>query len=136
METASVNFVAILVAGLAYFFLGAVWYAKPLFGKAWMQGIGKTEEQVKAAFSPLKLVWALFGSLLAAYGIARILSWMSSVSVATGIVVGLLTGICFAFAVMTINDVMESRPKMLTAINVIYHLAGFVVMGLILGAWR
>ena len=136
MDATKVNFLAVLVAGLAYFILGAVWYAKPVFGKAWMTGIGKTEDQLKAAFSPWKLVWCLIGSFIAAYGIARILSWLPSPGVGTGLMVGLLAGVCFVMTSMTINDVMESRPCKLTTINVLYHLVGFVVAGLIIGAWR
>jgi hypothetical protein len=30
------NWPAVIVAALAYFAIGAVWYAPPVFGKAWM----------------------------------------------------------------------------------------------------
>ena len=49
MQTTGVNYLAVLVAGIVYFALGAVWYARPVFGKAWMEGVGKTEEQIKAS---------------------------------------------------------------------------------------
>lgn len=136
MSTSGVNYLAVLVAAAAYFIIGAVWYAKPVFGKAWMEGIGKTEEQVKAAFSPWKLVWAFVGSFIAAYGLARVLSWMTPVDMYAGVVVGLIASVCFVLAAMTINDIMESRPTKLTVVNVLYHVFGFVVMGIIIGAWR
>jgi hypothetical protein len=136
MSTSGVNYLAVLVAGAAYFIIGAVWYAKPVFGKAWMEGIGRTEEQVKAAFSPWKLIWAFVGSFIAAYGIARVLSWLTAVDMSAGVVVGLIASVCFVLAAMTINDIMESRPTKLTVVNVLYHVFGFVVMGIILGAWR
>jgi hypothetical protein len=136
MSTSGVNYLAVLVAGAVYFVIGGVWYAKPVFGKAWMAGVGKTEEQCKAAFSPWKLVWAFIGSFIAAYGIARILSWMTAVDMSAGIVVGLITSVCFVLTAMTINDTMENRPTKLTIINVLYHVFSFVIMGIILGAWR
>ena len=34
------NWLAVLVAALAYFAIGALWYAPPLFGKAWMAAGG------------------------------------------------------------------------------------------------
>ena len=136
MHSEGLNYWAILVAGAVYFLIGAFWYAKPIFGKAWMDGIGKTEEQLKAQFSPWKLVWAFIGSIIASYGIARILSWTPVPNSGSGLITGLLAGVCFVFAAMTINDVMESRPTKLTAVNCFYHIIGFAVAGLIIGAWR
>jgi len=136
MSASGVNYWAVLVGAVVYFILGALWYAKGVFGKTWMQAVGKTEEQLKAAFSPWKFVWAFIGSLLAAYGLARIMSWIPGVSLSTGIMVGLLAGICFVLAPMSINDVMEGRPCKLTTVNILYHMVGFVLMGIIIGAWR
>jgi hypothetical protein len=121
---------------VVYFLFGALWYSKGIFGNAWMQGIGKSKEQLEAGFSPWKLVWTFVGSLLAAYGLARIMSWIPGATLSTGIMVGLLAGICFIFAPMSINDVMEGRPCKLTVINIIYHMIGFVLMGIVIGAWR
>lgn len=136
MSASGVNYWAVLVGAVVYFILGALWYAKGVFGKTWMQAVGKTEEQLKAAFSPWKFVWTFIGSLLAAYGLARIMSWIPGVSLSTGIMVGLLAGICFVLAPMSINDVMEGRPCKLTTVNILYHMVGFVLMGIIIGAWR
>lgn len=136
MSASGVNYWAVLVGAAAYFLLGAVWYSKGLFGKAWMQGIGKTADQLKAAFSPWKLVWTFIGSLLAAYGQARIMSWIPGAALPTGIMVGVLTGVCFILAPMSINDMMEGRPCRLTTVNILYHMFGFVLMGIIIGAWR
>jgi hypothetical protein len=131
-----VNYLAVLVAGLVYFFFGAIWYAKPVFGKAWGNLIGKTEEQMKADFSPWKLVWAFIASLLAAYGIARLLSLIPGVVAVSGLVIGLLVGIHFALAFISTNDAMEGRSIKLTAINVFYNIVGLMIMGLIIGGWR
>lgn len=136
MATSGVNYLAVVVAAGVYFLLGALWYSKSLFGKAWMQGIGKTEEQLKAAFSPWKLVWTFVASFLAAYGIARIMSWIPGATLASAIMVSVLVGVCFVLSVTSMNDVMEGRSKTLTAINVLYDLVGFLLMGVIIGAWR
>lgn len=135
MEMGTVNFFSVIVAALAYMILGAVWYSPMLFGNAWMRGIGKTKEQVTADFSPVNYVWALIASFVAAYGIARIMVWTGRSSIPEGIVIGLLAGICFVLATMGVNDVFEKRPKTLTLINALYHISGFIVVGIIMGAW-
>ena len=42
-----VNWLAVLAALVAAFVLGGAWYSKALFGNAWMQDVGLTEEAIK-----------------------------------------------------------------------------------------
>jgi len=135
MEMGSVNFLSIIVAAVAYMALGALWYSPVLFGNAWMKGVGKTKEQVAAGASPMNYIMALILSFIAAYGIARIMIWTNRGSIWDGIVIGLLVGVCFVLSTMGVNDVMENRPKGLTVINILYHIVGFIVIGIIVGAW-
>jgi hypothetical protein len=130
-----VNYLAVLVAAAAYWILGALWYSGGLFGEAWMRGIGKSEEQVKADFSPLNLLWVFVLAFITAYGIARVMTWVGEASVQIGLEIGLLAGVSFAFATLATHDVMESRSRALTAINALYTIIGFLLMGLIVGAW-
>ncbi len=130
-----VNYWAVLVAAAAYWVLGAIWYAGPLFGNAWMKGIGKTKEQVQADFSPLKLVFAFITAFVACYGIARILYWTGGESITDGIRIGLLAGVCFVWATLCMHDTMEGRPKWFTWLNALYSIVGLVVAGAIIGAW-
>jgi hypothetical protein len=53
-DLARVNFLAVLVAGLAAFFIGGLWYTV-LFGKLWVKLHGYSEEKIKqmqASMSP------------------------------------------------------------------------------------
>ncbi len=136
MNNFAMNWWAVIVAAVAYFALGAIWYSPVLFSKAWLKGIGKTKEQIDAGFSPLVLVWAFVFSFIASYGIARLYVWSHLATVWDGIVLGLLCGTCFALPTFAINDIFEQRPRQLSFINVLYHIAGFVLMGVIIGAWH
>jgi hypothetical protein len=136
MVSTGMNYWAVLVAAIAYMALGALWYSPVLFGKAWMKGIGKTKEQVDAGFSPLNYLYSIIAAFLSSYGIARIMNWSGGNSVVDGIKVALIAGICFVLAAMAVNDIFEKRPRSLTVINVLYHVAGFVVCGIIIGVWR
>ena len=42
-----VNWIAIVVAAVASFLLGGLWYSPVLFGKAWQRETGLTDEQLK-----------------------------------------------------------------------------------------
>jgi hypothetical protein len=130
------NYLAILVAGIAATILGAIWYAPGLFGNTWMQGVGKTKEQVEADFSPMKIVGAFVGYLVAAYGIARILAITGAGSLRYGLFVGLLAAVCFAVATNGVNELMESRPSKVFLVNSLYTIVAFLIMGAIIGLWR
>jgi Na+/glutamate symporter len=47
MSQVDVNYLAILVCGVVFMVLGALWYSPILFGKKWMTFIGKSEEEIK-----------------------------------------------------------------------------------------
>lgn len=136
MMTSTINYYAVILGAVAYMVLGALWYSPILFGNAWMRGIGKTKEQVKADFSPLNYLWALITSFIAAYGIARIMSWAGGDSLADAVKVSLLVGVCFALTSIWVNDTFEKRRSGLTIINVLYHIFGYVVIGIVIGLWR
>ena len=135
MEAHGINFLAVIVAALAYMALGAIWYSPALFGTMWMNNIGKTKEQVTADSTPMNYVWGAITSFLSAYGIARVMLWSGTHSIQQGVMIALVVGVCFVLAAIVVNDAFESRPKSLTLVNVIYHIVGFVIAGVIIGAW-
>ncbi len=136
MEPVAINYLAVIVSAVAYLVLGALWYSPALFGTAWMKGIGKTKEQVAADSSPLNWVFALIAYFIASYGIARIMVWSGGSSIADGIMTALVVGVCFVLTAMWVNDSFEKRPKGLTLINILYHIVGLIIAGIIIGAWR
>ena len=51
VDLASLNYWAIVVATVASFALGGLWYG-PLFGKSWLLALGKTEEDIPPSATP------------------------------------------------------------------------------------
>lgn len=47
METAALNYWAILVAALSAFLVGGMWYSPAVFGKTWMKENGFSEADLK-----------------------------------------------------------------------------------------
>ena len=61
MET---NLLAILVAAISALFVGFFWYHPKVFGNAWMQSAGVTEEQLKSGSMAKIFILALIFSFL------------------------------------------------------------------------
>lgn len=128
-----INWLAVVVAAVVHQALGALWYG-PLFGTAWLAGMGKTREDIGAP-GPAYAVSAL-ASLVAAVALATFLTLPDSVSLGSGIGYGLLAGIGFVAAAIVTQSVFEDKNRTVTWIYVGYQIIGLAVMGAILGAWR
>jgi surface polysaccharide O-acyltransferase-like enzyme len=128
------NYLAVFVAAIAYWLLGALWYGV-LFGKAWLALEHMTEEQARS--NPvLPYLITLVLNVLIAYALAQICIWRNADTLGRGASVGVLLWIGFVGPVTFTTYMYEMRPKELFAINQFFPLAGFVLMGAILGGWR
>lgn len=127
------NYLAVLVAAVSCFILGALWYSPVLLGKAWMAASGMTEEKVAQGNMPLIFGLAFVLELLAAGFLAMI------IGPDAGLHLGAIFGIHFGlFAVSTSIGVLylfERQPLRLWFVNAGYMVVAFTLMGAILGAW-
>ncbi len=134
-----VNWLAVLVAALAYFVIGAVWYAPPVFGAMWMAAGGMTREQTEGGPPAAIFAVPLVGSVLAALAIGMLAVASGTDTLSEGIVLGFIVAIGFALAISLVTATFEStkpKPMLWGAVNAGYHIVGTVVAGAIIGAWR
>lgn len=130
------NWLAILVAGLAYFAVGAVWYQRPVFGNAWAAGHNLTIDPEKAkkqmpVIMLLTLVFTFFVSVLTGF----LVSALYSQTVMSGLKVGLFAG-GFIGACMAINYIYTGKTIKLLCIDAGYHIVGTALCGIIISIWH
>lgn len=135
MDISTINWLAVIAAALSTFLLGGVWYSPALFGNAWMRENGFTEEQLKkrnmARIFGFSFVWGLIMSVNLAMFLndpATDLSWGASA--------GFLAGFGWVAMAIFVLGLFEGRSTRLMLINAGYFIVSFVIMGVILGAWR
>jgi hypothetical protein len=128
------NYAAVVVAAIAYWILGALWFAV-LFSKPWMALEGMTQAQANSMSPVLPYVITLVLNLLIAYSLAQVCSWRNANTLGRGASVGVLLWIGFVGPITFTTYMYEMRPRTLFAINEFYPLAGLVLMGAIIGAW-
>ena len=128
------NYAAVVVAAIAYWFLGALWYAA-LFAKPWMALENITEAQAKTMNPILPYVVTLVLNLLIAFVLAQLCLWRNATTAARGASLGILMWIGFVGPITYTTYMYEMRPFPLFAINQFYSLVGLALMGAILGAW-
>ena len=130
-----INYAAIVVSAIAYWLLGALWYAV-LFNKPWMALENITVEQAKSMNPALPYVIAFALELLMAFVLAQLCAWRNANTAARGASLGILLWIGFVGPVAFMNYMFEMRSMQLFAINEFYPLVGLCLMGIILGAWQ
>ena len=126
------NWLAVIVAAIATFVLGALWYG-PIAGKAWMRASGMTEEKVASANMAKVFALAFVLQLLAAVALAMFIGPAASLSF--GLFAGFMTGMFFVGTALGVVYLFEQRPMALWAIDGAYQVLAFTLMGGILGAW-
>lgn len=132
IDIGDLNWLAILVATAAAFLLGGIWYG-PLFGKAWMSAIGKTEDELQP--SPAPFIISFFTALLTCVVLAVIMKNLSIQSLAGGVTLGAMTGIGFIATAMASDSAFCGWGVKLWAIQSGYRVVYSVIMGGILGVW-
>ncbi len=140
MNFAHANMVSILVAAVAAWIFGGVYYTA--LSKPWLAAQGKTLEQCKAEQEaksamakgvPFVLVfvseviigWVLYGILL----------HLNMFTIRAGIISAAFCWFGFVVTTIATNNAFGGRRVMLTVIDSVAWLGAFVIIGAIVGGW-
>ena len=139
-----VNWGAVIVAALAHFFIGWLWYSV-LFMKPWLKEMGLdklTPKQRKEGMKEMPKSMAInFVTLvITAWVLVYVIQYAEAFYKMTGALAGVQAA-CWIwlgfFATTLVNTVIwEKKSWKLYGINVSHHLAGLLAMGAILAAWQ
>jgi len=131
------NYLAVAVAAIAYWVLGAVWFGV-LFTKPWMQLENIPTEQVaamKGAAAAFPYIMSFVLNLIIAFVLAQLCAWRNATTAARGASLGVLLWIGIVGPITYTTNMYEMRPLNLFLINEGYVMVGLFLMGAILGAW-
>jgi hypothetical protein len=135
MSFSDLNYVAIIIAAVAGFAVGAVWYTF-LFSKQWLAAVGLTEEQIRqGSRSPMPFIVAGVAQIVMAIILSAIVHAAGAATIGGGIVTGFLVWLGFVITVIAVNYGFANYKPMLTAIDGGHWLVVLVVMGAIIGAF-
>ena len=132
----NLNWLAILIAAIAYFMLGALWYSKLLFANTWIKstGINTDDPEAKKGVGGI-MAFTLLLEFVACIGLAILVHRLNLTLWMSGLKLGLTTGICFAATSIYISYLYQMKPKVLGFIDGGYHLVGHIIAAIILCLW-
>ena len=135
MSFAGINYLAVIIAALAAFGLGAVWYM--VLAKPWVRATGKTEAELKKEGSgkALPFIICLLALLVMAWMLAGLLGHIGNITVRGGMISGAFVWTGFVITTMGVNHTFGGQKPMLTLIDGGYWLAVLILMGAVIGAF-
>lgn len=137
MDTSTINWLAVLVAGLSSFVIGGIWYSPGLFGNAWMKDSQLTEAAIKNGNKGKIFGFTALFSLIMAANLAMFLvdTPQMKTDVTWGATAGFLAGI-WTFCAIAIHSLFELKSWRHIFINGGYSVVALTLMGAIIGLWR
>ena len=136
MIEADINYLAVLVATVVFFALGALWYSPILFAKPFMAAMGKTQEELMEGFNPLRTYGSEFlARLVTAYVLAHIVIYAGATTIGAGLQTGFGLWLGFVVTSGLATVTFEGRSFVLYALSAGYQLVGLLMMGATLAVW-
>jgi hypothetical protein len=134
----NLNYVAVIVAAIASFVFGGIWYS--VLSRAWMEAVGMPPERMQQdRGGPALYVLAFVAQLVMAWMLAGILLHLSLGGLAAGIRTGTISAIFlwlgFVMPTMIVNYAFHGAKRALTVIDGGHWLGVLLIQGIIIGWW-
>jgi hypothetical protein len=142
MAFGSLNYLPILIAAIASFAFGAVWYSA--LGRQWMAARGLSEAdmaraKVEMGPVPIPYIVAFVAELIMAWMLAGVLLHMAqgglAPSIRTGLISAFFLWLGFVATTMAVNHVFQGARTALSLIDGGHWLGVLLIQGAILGWW-
>ena len=130
------NYVHILVAAIAYFAIGSLWFSV-IFGKMWVKlnGFGQPSEEDKKRM-PMMFGMTFAYNFITTFAVACLLYFIMPPNIISAIKAGLLIGVGIVGVPIALNYMYTKRPFMLTLIDAGYHVVSIIVVSIIFTVWH
>ena len=130
----TVNFIAVIVATIAAFIVGALWFTV-LFGKEWRRLMNIPEGGMQGGMSMSSAMGGGFiATLILVFVLANFLNWAGITAIGAALTLALWLWLAVA-AVMSNMIWYENRPVKLYVINAAHYLVALLVAAAIIAWW-
>lgn len=132
-----INYLAVIVAAVAFFVVGGLWYSPLLFGKQYMTLRSINSDAVTNTSMPIgQIVSEFVRGLVVAYVLARLLGLLGVATWLSAAQLGLWLWIGFPVMILMSSVIHENVPWQLAAIHSGDWFIKIMVMTVLLGVWR
>lgn len=131
-----INYLAVFLAMVSSMVVGAIWYAKPVFGTEWAKLVGLNDKKMQQGAARAMGITVVV-SLVTAYVLAHV-AYLSNQFFGNSFLQDSLTTAFWLWLGLTAarfitHDAFEQRQPKLTLMNVAHELVTLLVMGGVIG---
>lgn len=128
------NWVAVLVAAIAWFAFSSIWYSVPPLSKAWADN---ARVDVTGEGPPLVtiLIPTFIGYLVTTTVIALVVKAIGATTVSDGITLGVVLGVGFGVVGAFVNQLYERKGGAYWLINGANAVIAYSIVAVILAVW-
>ena len=131
---ADLNWLAVVVATIAWFAFSAIWYSLPPLSKAWADAAG-VDTTGDGPPLPLPFIPTLIGYFVTTIVIGLIAAGIGAESFWDGVVLGVVLGIGFGMVGALVNQVYERKGSSYFLVNGLNAIIAFAIVGAIVAVW-
>ena len=133
MVFGGINYLAVVIAALASFGFGGVYYMA--LSKPWMRSLGKSEDEMKAGSSKTPFVVAVIAELIMAWILAGAVGHLGpgQVTLRNGMISAFILWAGFVLTTMAVNHAYQGAKKTQTVIDTGHWLGVMLIQGLVIG---
>ena len=140
LDLGAINWLAVIVATVIYFILGAVWFAPQTpIGRAWMTASGYQSPGGGTTSTNLFYIVPIATSFVAVVATALIAAATGTDTLTEGVTLGLVVGIGYALTLILTTAAFEfAKPNQWTwgVIDASYHVIGLLIAGIVIALLR
>lgn len=132
-----INWVAVIIAAIGYYAMGALWYSQAFFGLKWarLRGIN-IEEDAEKKIIGTRIVSSFIFMVITCTALALLIVRMDLFIFRSALIVGTLGGLGFAGMAIAGSLLYQRKPLALYLIECGHHLAANIIAAVILVLWR
>jgi hypothetical protein len=128
------NWLAIVVATVAWFAFSAIWYSVPPLSNAW-QRASKVDMTGEGAPLAVLFIPTFIGYFVSTIVIALIVRAIGATEVADGVTLGIVLGVGFGAVGALINQIYEQKGATYWLINGVNAVIAYMIVAVILAVW-
>lgn len=133
MAFAGINYLAVVVAMVAGYAFGSIYYMA--LAKPWRTALGKTEEEVKANMTPVPFVLAALAQLVMAFMLAGMMGHLGpeAFNLYGGLTTAFWVWIGFVLTTLIVNHGFQGAKRLLTLVDGGHWLGVLLIQGAVIG---
>lgn len=134
-----INYIAVTVSAIVFFFVGSAWFSPLLFTSMWLQELKQHNVVIKeptAAVLTTKMLLTFAANFVTSLAMAYLVALTASTTITSGLCLGIIAAVGFTLTSIGSVFIWEGRSLRLFLIDAGYPAVGIILSAILLSIWQ